>query len=286
MIEFNDMKNYFSPEVRDNALKQQYILKEFLELEVLQHIFSTEYAVDLSFIGGTNLRLIKGIQRFSEDLDFDCKNFSDEKFSKMIDDVVSYCKKIGVLTESEIICKDNLSAYRAKITFIDLLQKLGLTGHKDKKFYMKIEAQDQNVDYKRELKMINRNGYCFGVMAPSDNVLCSMKLAAMLQRGKGRDFYDCMFLLPMAEPDFGFLDKKLFISSYKELLSNLDYELQRIDLKNKKNDFLNLVFNPTDTEKILYIKEFMNDYILKRQFERNKAEIIVQKNSRQHYKKP
>ena len=34
------------------------------------------------FIGGTNLRLVKGIDRFSEDLDFDCKNFYTKQIQR------------------------------------------------------------------------------------------------------------------------------------------------------------------------------------------------------------
>ena len=54
-----------------------HLLKEYIELLVLNHLSNTKYIEKLTFIGGTNLRLIKGIDRFSEDLDFDCKELSD-----------------------------------------------------------------------------------------------------------------------------------------------------------------------------------------------------------------
>jgi hypothetical protein len=38
-----------------------------------------------------------------------------------------------------------------------------------------------------------------------DGVLCSMKIAAMLSRAKGRDFYDAMILLAQTQPDYDFL---------------------------------------------------------------------------------
>jgi len=43
-------------------------------------------------IGGTNLRLIQGIDRFSEDLDFDCKEMSEEEFLQMTDSVVRFLR--------------------------------------------------------------------------------------------------------------------------------------------------------------------------------------------------
>lgn len=42
----------------------------------------------------------------------------------------------------------------------------------------------------------------FSLPRPSDVVLCSMKIAAMLARAKGRDFYDLMFLLVQSKPDY------------------------------------------------------------------------------------
>lgn len=38
-----------------------------------------------------------------------------------------------------------------------------------------------------------------------------MKIAAMLSRSKGRDFYDVMFLLAQAQPDYSFLAEKVNI---------------------------------------------------------------------------
>lgn len=49
----------------------------------------------LAFIGGTNLRLLKKIDRFSENLDFDYKNFSKEEFIEMTDSLISFLRKQG-----------------------------------------------------------------------------------------------------------------------------------------------------------------------------------------------
>jgi len=47
-------------------------------------------------------------------------------------------------------------------------------------------------------------GFFFSFPVPTDEVLCAMKLSAMLSRQKGRDFYDAMFLLAQAKPDYHF----------------------------------------------------------------------------------
>lgn len=52
---------------------------------ILDYISTTPYARNIAFIGGTNLRLIQGIDRFSEDLDFDCNEMDESEFKKMTD---------------------------------------------------------------------------------------------------------------------------------------------------------------------------------------------------------
>ncbi|MGE4525773.1 MAG: nucleotidyl transferase AbiEii/AbiGii toxin family protein, partial [Sphaerochaeta sp.] len=66
------------------------MVKEYLQCQILEYLSHTQYMEHLSFIGGTNLRLIKRIDRFSEDLDFDCKNLSFEEFQSMTDLVVKH----------------------------------------------------------------------------------------------------------------------------------------------------------------------------------------------------
>lgn len=59
---------------------------------ILDFISSSPYAGKLCFIGGTSLRLVHGIDRFSEDLDFDCKNMTEEEFKAMTDDILAFLR--------------------------------------------------------------------------------------------------------------------------------------------------------------------------------------------------
>ena len=56
------------------------MLKEYLQLLILDYLTTTPYIKKIALIGGTNLRLTKGIDRFSEDIDFDCKDLSKQEF--------------------------------------------------------------------------------------------------------------------------------------------------------------------------------------------------------------
>jgi len=93
MIDINYINSYFPPQIVANAAFQKHILKEYIQLMVLDYLSTTPYISKLAFIGGTNLRLIKGIDRFSEDLDFDCKNLTEHEFTELTDCIINFLKK-------------------------------------------------------------------------------------------------------------------------------------------------------------------------------------------------
>ena len=154
---------------------------------------------------------------------------------------------------------EKLTAFRRNIYFPGLLFELGLSGHRDERFLMKVEAQDQGVGYQSEMAMVNRCGFFFAMPVPSQSVMLSMKLSALLTRAKGRDFYDTIFLWQRTEPDYCFLRSRSGIGSREELRQALDGLLSRIDLNQKRRDFEHLLFNGLRSEQILHFDEFVKE---------------------------
>ena len=97
MIDLEQIKGYFPTELNVNTTFQKYMVKEYIQLMILDFLSTSPYVQKITFIGGTNLRLIKGIDRFSEDLDFDCKNLSREDFTKMTDEILTFLRRIPSL---------------------------------------------------------------------------------------------------------------------------------------------------------------------------------------------
>ena len=83
MLNLEQIQNYFPPLIRENPAHKKYIVKEYIQLMILNFLATSKFTKKITFIGGTNLRLVKGIDRFSEDLDFDCKDFYAEDFTEM-----------------------------------------------------------------------------------------------------------------------------------------------------------------------------------------------------------
>ena len=248
MIQLGQIRNYFPPSIQDNSIYDKYILKEYLQLMFLDYLSSTPHIQKITFIGGTNLRLVKGIDRFSEDLDFDCKGLSKDEFFEMTNGIIQFLERSGLRVETRDKENPKLTAFRRNIYFPELLFDLDMSGHKD----------HQGIKYESVMTNIKGCGFFFPFPVPSNGVLCSMKIAAMLARSKGRDFYDLMFLLSQAMPDYDFLSKRCGIGNLKEFKETTSKLLATIDLKKKQKDFEHLLFNKTNSERILRFGDFVN----------------------------
>ncbi|MBS3742538.1 MAG: hypothetical protein KGY74_10490, partial [Candidatus Cloacimonetes bacterium] len=58
--------------------------------------------------------------------------------------------------------------------FPELLFELGLSVYRKEKFLIKIESQDQQIDYTHILKTIKGCGFYFKFPVPTDEIMCAM----------------------------------------------------------------------------------------------------------------
>ena len=250
MLDLQNIRAFYPgfPESPDTDIQ---LYKEYLELMVLDFLSSHSLIGKLTFIGGTALRLLRQIDRFSEDLVFDCKNLSQEEFASLTDDVVRFLRRNGLPAVAKEKESDALTAFRRTIQFPQLLYDLGLSPYREKKFVLKIEVQDQGVDYQRDMFTVNRDGFYFRIPSPSDATLYAMKLSTILHRGKGRDFYDAMFLRSRSEPDMNYLSQREGIASGEQLRCRMMQVCDSTDFRLKAQDFKYLLFHPENASRIL-----------------------------------
>lgn len=257
MIDLNYISGFFARPLRENPAFAKHIVKEYVQLMVLDFLSSSPYMRKLAFIGGTNLRLVKGIDRFSEDLDFDIRDMDEAEFLKMTDDVIQFLQRSGLNAEARDRSNPRLTDFRRNIHFPHLLFDLNLTGHKDERFLLKIEAQDQGILYEPVTVNVNGCGFFFPLPVPPDGILLSMKLSALLSRSKGRDFYDTMFLLALTDPDYAFLKARTGVGTASQLKAALRELLARTDMGLKKRDFEHLVFSERSSDKVLRFADYI-----------------------------
>lgn len=257
MISLSQIEKFYPENLTRNPSLRSYLLKEYIQLLILDYLTTTQYLRRIVFIGGTCLRLAKGIDRFSEDLDFDCKNLSESEFIKMSDDAVQFLNRSGFRAETRGEKSKKLSAFRRNIYFPEFLFQLKLSGHREERFMIKLEAQDQEIYYQPVLTLIKGAGLIFQFPIPPDGVLCAMKLSAALSRSKGRDFYDTLFLLAQTKPDYQFLSRKSNINNLTELKKAVALRLAQIDIKKKVKDFEHLLFHKENSKRILLFDDYV-----------------------------
>ena len=154
---------------------------------------------------------------------------------------------------------ERLEAFRRNIHFPELLFDLGLSGHREERFLIKVESQDQLVNYKPELINIKGCGFFFPMSVPPSGILCAMKVSAMLNRQKGRDFYDAMFLLSQVKPDYNFMAIRTGIADLEALKQAAINVIAKTDMKRKMRDFEHLLFNKNNSSRILHAGDFFRE---------------------------
>src|SRR3989338_6951351 len=77
------------------ANKNRALIREYLQTRIIAYLYGKEGASKISFIGGTSLRLLRGLDRFSEDLDFDNLNLTSKQIEILFQDISSQLKREG-----------------------------------------------------------------------------------------------------------------------------------------------------------------------------------------------
>ncbi len=171
-------------------------MREYLQARILETLQERGAWNSLAFMGGTALRFLYRIPRFSEDLDF-CLEDRDPgfEFAKLIDDVRSQFGHEGYAVESKIATRTAVN--KAYIRFPGLEHSFGLSTHADQVFSVKIEVDtDPPAGAGLEVTTIRR--FTTLRIAHHDKAsLLAGKTAALLLRDwiKGRDVYDLVWYL-------------------------------------------------------------------------------------------
>lgn len=259
MESIDNIRIFYPPVIAQNKAFDSMILKEYIQCQTLEYLSRQPNAAGMTFIGGTCLRLVHGINRFSEDLDFDCKDLDHTRFLNLTDNLLAYLEKCGYKVESKDKESEKLTAFRRSIYFPELLYSMHLSGYREQRFLLKVETQDQEIKYPFETVFLNRCGFLFPLKVAPISVLCAMKVMAVFNRGKGRDFYDLMFLLQRTEPDYSFLEQKNGISNKAQLVTELIKKVESTDLPRKRRDFEHLLIEKSDADRIQWFGDLLRN---------------------------
>lgn len=239
--------------------EEQYVLKEILQEIILYSLAKKDFFKVAAFQGGTALRILYQLPRFSEDLDFILKEsqptFAWEDYKQAIE---HGCRLFGV--EPEIVDKSHADKTIKKMFLKDnsigKIINLQFHHHAWEKLKIKLEI-DTNPPVGSTFK-INYVEFPidFPIVAQDLPSLFAGKCHALLCREyvKGRDWYDFLwYVKKKVLPNFKFLtsainqqgpwcNKNINVTPTR-LFDMLEEKIKNIDWKKARNDVLPFLYS-------------------------------------------
>ena len=274
-------------------------LREILQEIVLYALSNTDFFNHALFYGGTALRIIYGLPRFSEDLDFSLlqkdDTFNLAKYEKAVIDTL---KSYGFEAEVETKVKEQSAVQSAFIKGNTIQHLIAINAPQDiverynagKLLKIKFEVDTQPpLNFQEEQKLhLYPAPFMIKTMIPSS--LFAGKLHAVLCRGwknrpKGRDWYDMVWYVQknysvnvkylvtrLVQSCKALEDKDVIISNKiedytPETLKELLYKrVETLDVELAKNDVKRFIYD--ENELNIWSKDFFRAIVEKIEFEK------------------
>lgn len=182
---------------------RRIILKEVLQAYVLDYLYNHTSYRRLNFYGGTCLHVIYGLNRLSEDLDFD--NQAGLELSQLANELVQYFhKSFGYGDASAKTQRGEGGILRVTLKF-PVLSALGLSPHPSEALHIKVEvSQHEQVAIIQHTPVFVYGRSLVAAHFSLETMMAGKMLACLersFERGrsgaqiKGRDFYDLLWFM-------------------------------------------------------------------------------------------
>lgn len=220
------------------------LLREFLQVIILRITYDKGYFKHLSFVGGTALRLLYDLRRFSEDLDFSLIEKKAYGLDRLAADLLRELTNYGLQVELTKHSKKTVQSI--DIRFENILYDLKLSPLKSQKILIRFEIDSNPPQgWTTDVSLINKV-YIFTVTHFDLPSLFALKLHACFYRKytKGRDFYDLIWYLgKKIKPNYRLLNNAIEQTQRtKASIDDKNFEdflrknIERIDFARAKRD--------------------------------------------------
>ncbi len=241
---------------------ERAILREYLQYKILQAVFESKHASQISFMGGTALRILHGNNRFSEDIDLDNLGLSWQSFLDLSELVKRFLVREGFQIEIKNVSRN---AFHCYLRFPEILFQQGLTSLPQEKILIQIDTVAQEYRYQPDIRLLNKFDVYSEIRVTPIDLLLSQKIftAVNRKRAKGRDFFDISFLLSITKPDFGYLDQKMGINNANKLRIDFLDKIAGYNFNALAEDVAPFLINQAQINRVTKFKEFWQQVDLK-----------------------
>ncbi|MBU0579401.1 nucleotidyl transferase AbiEii/AbiGii toxin family protein [Patescibacteria group bacterium] len=238
----------FAEKMKMPLTKKRGIIREYLQSKFIADFYSQPAAKKMVFIGGTSLRLLRDIPRFSEDLDFDNHGLKQIEVEKIVQAVVNGFLLENIQLEFKSVAKGKKTYFTLK--FPNLLYDLKITTNPKEKLMIKVDYND-HWQLKTKVVLMNKYGFVEQVVTNQFSEILRQKLTAYVGRKQiqPRDMYDIVWIFGQQPELFDF--KKIKELGFRQLFVNVDERLAEVgvtmQMKKRLRPFL---FNEAEVRKL------------------------------------
>jgi hypothetical protein len=239
-----------------NAVEEKQATKEIIQEIALYALWRAGFFEVAAFQGGTSLRILHDLPRFSEDLDFILKEPDpDFDWSAYLERLLTCFEEYGL--QSEALSKGRMDQRIKKAVIKDN----SVTNQLNLAFYNGPSGQKINIKLEIDVEPPAESGYDYTYLDfPTDYEVChqdmssnfALKIHALLCRGflKGRDWYDFNWYIkqgvspnlphlkhallqfgPWADGESLVVDMDWLKNTLKEKIENIDWQVAASDVE-------------------------------------------------------
>lgn len=245
--------------------------KEIAQNIVLCALARTDFFSKASFYGGTCLRIFHGVNRFSEDLDFELLGNERVDLSLYFETIKKEFLIYGLATEITKKDKNNdtIDVETAIISF-NAKESLLMFFSDDEEVQKIVSNQKIKIKYeisnkKLETPIFEYNDLllptfcqvrCHDLSTLFADKICAVLSRKWFRREKGRDFYDFAYYMSLGvKPNYAYIKEKLINNGYitNDFNVNRDsvYDLlvkrfNEVNYSSAKEDVIGFLNNPND----------------------------------------
>jgi len=174
--------------------RKRGVIREYLQTKFISTLYSLPNSQKMSFVGGTSLRLLRNLNRFSEDSDFDNLGLSNTEIKALITEVVRRFQAEGLTVELAAHLKEEKTYVDLK--FPSILEELKITTNPREKLMIKFDYSSFWKAQIPEVVLLNKYGFIENIVVNSLDQVLVQKFAAYVQRNitQPRDIYDIVWL--------------------------------------------------------------------------------------------
>ncbi len=184
--------------------------RELIQLLVLKILDEHKFFAGLSFTGGTALRIVFGVKRFSEVLDFSLMKKENYSFSRINDALPKALGLAGL--KAELKSKSERTVHSVMLKLPGVLKEIGLSPMESQNLSIKLEIDTNPPKGGQIQSRIIQKIYVFSLTHFDLPSMFATKLHACFYRAylKGRDYYDFIWYMGnKVKPNFTLLNNAI-----------------------------------------------------------------------------